>query len=429
MENGGNSGPDAHTDTTGGRSTGGWRLSPGMLLGGMSLLGVLVIVAALLVALATRGQDAATPVTSILPPETPQPQGTPIPTTPPLGATVPPPSGWNLASGTGLATYPQGQNVASIGIAFASSNPSIGYLCMPSADGMLLMGTTDGGQTWHKVATACAAQDQNVLSIDPANPNDVLLAEYSLPPATSQTKALLRSVDGGRTWAAVKLPIAAGYDLQTVGWAGSTALLCVTPASASGDSPLAVFISPVNSPFTRLDKHGTIGGVALASFAQMGGNASELFIATDGNTLVSADEGKTWTQRAWTYQGQPVSPMSIVSGANGTAILGEASAVVVSTDDGVTWHALPDPAGSPVAGGGDEWVAPDGTVFIFPVNKQHLYAVRPGSKAWTSVLDVPPSVRLQATLSGVEGHPMIEWATYQPDPNLSASELIWHKLR
>jgi hypothetical protein len=92
------------------------------------------------------------------------------------------PTQWQTASGLP-------PNV--LGYAFAESMPRIGYACTNAGQTGSFWATSDGGATWTTVATGVGAPDGCGISVNAADPNDVLVWDSVI---------LSRSHDGGRTW-------------------------------------------------------------------------------------------------------------------------------------------------------------------------------------------------------------------------------------
>jgi hypothetical protein len=113
------------------------------------------------------------------PTPTPTPTLTITPTATP-GLTFP--THWQTASGLP-------PNV--LGYAFAASAPRVGYACTEGSATAPFLATSDGGATWTTVATGVGGSDLCGLSVNPADPRDVLLWDEVF---------LSRSRDGGRTW-------------------------------------------------------------------------------------------------------------------------------------------------------------------------------------------------------------------------------------
>jgi uncharacterized protein (TIGR03437 family) len=103
---------------------------------------------------------------------------------------------WTRSNGTAPAILPAA-NVGRITLALAPSSPNTIYAGIASSTASSLLGlfkTTDGGQTWNRLAAPDYCNPQcfydNVVRVHPTNPNVVVAA--GLPP--------YRSLDGGTTW-------------------------------------------------------------------------------------------------------------------------------------------------------------------------------------------------------------------------------------
>lgn len=357
----------------------------------------------------------------------PPPRATSQPTTTlapiPMSSTGTLPAGWSVPPSLASMTI-------SAGPIFAATNPAVGYLCVDLHDGSLLEQTTNGGQTWSDlVPNLCGniGLAQNILSIDPTNPDDVLLASTTTD-TSGTTVNVYRSTDGGRTWIRVNLGNTTGIRVDMIAWAGPTALIVEVPAQMGSTQPAALFASAGGGAFTRLDSNGTINGVAITAQMIAGGNASEIMLGTLGTTslLVSRTGGKTWTSTRWTYQHQSVTPVSLAP--NAQTILGQdGSGLVVSVDGGQSWQPLPS---EPNQGGGSSTlpIQPDGTLYLQSDADQTLYTTRPGASTWSPVLILPLGTHVVAMTWDAQGHATSLWVLDQLSPGAQSNQLLYRSL-
>jgi hypothetical protein len=241
--------------------------------------------------------------------------------------------------------------------AFPAGAPQTIYACAPEQNphsGFLrFLQSTDKGQTWHSLARV-AGNGVCHLSLDPFQSNTIALTtlpcpnvacDLSQPGSGNQSALLYRSDDGGNTWATIPLAgVAARVDQLT--WQGNTLWFVDTRISvqntltfqtdlyaAQGTQPqtittngsintvrlygvVARFLSTQTTLFLG---HFTLGADGQSTSIQFWRsddhgvtwttvtNAQITSITPDGVTLIAAglrfshDDGRTWTQRAFTY--------------------------------------------------------------------------------------------------------------------------------
>src|SRR5690606_38054095 len=98
--------------------------------------------------------------------------------------------------------WPTGPGLLSL--TFAPSNPDIAYL---GGAGTGLLRSTDGGRTW--ALAGLSGRSIWSLAVDPQDPQ-------RLYAATDQAGTVRASTDGGRTWSNLSLPGVTGYTLAFV---------------------------------------------------------------------------------------------------------------------------------------------------------------------------------------------------------------------
>lgn len=417
--------------------------SPRVVLSGLGAAAAVLVVVALFGALLSRGRGPASgpfpgTATQTQATGTAQPTGT---TTAPAGTL---PADWHVA-----ALY-QGDAAVPIesdwipSIVFAASNRAIGYACTRNGNTGALIGTTDGGQHWRTLAPVCAGMQGNTLSVDPTNPDDVLLSEIMPPDYGGYGVVLFRSQDGGHTWAQQDMRAAGGLALTAMSWAGSTPLISLSPAESGSPTPLvAVMASFGGGLFVRLDSSGVIAGYSTGGLAAMTGTDHEVILALSDSssltTLVSTDHGATWTQEhLWHYAGAEVTPSWF--SADGQLALGavtteQTRTTLVSTDAGQTWQPIPTFTGTAQLDGQSFGVQPDGSIYATTTSlnvvqgtpDQTLYTTHPGASTWTSALTIPTRVEPITYTWDALGHATL-FAEYMPDPNSPQAEVVWHAL-
>lgn len=417
---------------------------PRVLFSGVGAAAAVLLVVALFAVLLAHGRGPASgplPGTATAThTQATQPAAT-MTTTPPTGTL---PADWHVAAlYEGDAAVPvESDRVPSL--LFAPSNRAIGYACTRSGNTGALIGTTDGGQHWRTLASVCAGSNGNTLSVDPTNPNDILLSEITPPGVGGYAVVLFRSTDGGHTWAQQDMRAADGLSLTMMSWAGSTPLLSLSPAESGSPTPfVGIMASFGGGPFVRLDSNGAIAGHQTSDLSAMTGNAQEIILGISDSSgsfaLVSTNQGKNWTQEhMWRYAGADVT--SALFSADGQLALGavtsgQTTTALVTTDAGQTWQPIPTFAGSAPLDGQSLAVLPDGSVYAtttalnvgIGTPDQNIYTTHPGATTWTSVATLPTLGEPVAYTWDAQGHGTV-FASYMPDPNSPQAELIWHAL-
>jgi hypothetical protein len=121
---------------------------------------------------------------------------------------------WVTTSADGGVTFSDpveipGTGICNGGYSLATGAPGFAYLLMQGSDGALyFLQTADGGATWSTPTSVSSTQEVEVLA---AGEKTVLLMVQG--PANSDATTLLRSTDGGRTFAKSLVP-GQGFDLS-----------------------------------------------------------------------------------------------------------------------------------------------------------------------------------------------------------------------
>ncbi len=406
----------------------------GLLIGGMlALLGVLaltfvvILVGGLGVGGSGSSHAAAYTVTPV------QPTATPTP--PPLSIT--PQQGW-VAAQTHLA-FTQG-------IAFAPSDPYVGYACgitqVGSGGALQFSRTADGGRTWHTFAPTQLAYPTCSLAVSPVNPHHILLTASTCYPVCygGQTPDFLLSRDGGLTWQPFQVPTGDNTKVQLTSaiWAGDAILSTAKHFTQQVDGVTPTYqlaVSIAGAPLKWIDDsafYATLGAheqfsytaTALVAF----GNTWEVRFQSNATTtcqsygctdvMQSTDQGATWQHFTVTS----MYPDDIFAPPTGTTLYGTAeranqSYLVASSDSGHTWTtrlALPSWAVQTYT---VLLCAPDGTIFLYGTTQQSntliVDVLAPQATAWQRVLTNVGSSASSYTITGLSwnaaGHSVALW--------------------
>lgn len=313
-------------------------------------------------------------------------------------------------------------------IAFAPSQPDRGYAINGGGGGrststVSIVVTSDAGKTW-QVAGSPGISGMNLLiSVDPTDPQDVVVVNNQ----TQNGIAIARSRDGGATWTK---PDVGTLAFDALGWAGSSLYVATQVTENPISSQVNLYVSVKGQSFVRLDHNGFVSGIELGEGPRLiTGLGSTVFLQwgqiqppAGETTLVSHDNGQTWTSITFHDGSQVVHLLSTTPTVTGDALVmvgiydSANNQVVVSRDEGATWQKLPA-ASSSVPGYLYLGVAPDGAVFAVSTTHfvqsnpdSNLYMARAGDDQWR-IAGVLPANALPVTIAwDANGHPTDFWA-------------------
>jgi photosystem II stability/assembly factor-like uncharacterized protein len=216
---------------------------------------------------------------------------------------------WKTADG-GTTWAPLTENIGTLSagtVAMDPNNSATLYLGLGDAfdgTGIGLVKTTDGGATWSNPVYLGDSTVINAIQVAPSNSNIVLAAT---------NKGVFRTTDAGANWSSVTLPTgqsAVPY-AWTIAWTGGTSFAVSVEANSAATS-------------------GT----------------------TDGQVLVSSDNGATWTKATGLTNTSGIGRTTIAAAPSNRNILyamaaipnstssSDLSDIFKSTNGGLTWTAL-----------------------------------------------------------------------------------------
>jgi photosystem II stability/assembly factor-like uncharacterized protein len=257
---------------------------------------------------------------------------------------------WNLRGAGGVAST----GLNSVWFFNSREGIALGY------DGSSVR-TTDGGQTW---VTGTAAGSFGWRRAQ-------FLADASLGWVVSDTGAIYRSTDKGRSWAAPgNTPLVGVTDFHFIdaqhGWA-------VSPYGTLGQAALYASIDG-GSSWQSVAGTSTLGGLVSVRFGDLLHGTA---IGPAGIAMVTADGGTTWSPRP-TGIANNLRRVTFADAMTALAV-GENGAIVRSTDQGRTWT----PVASPTANHLNDVRFVSATVGHAAGEFGTLITTRDGGQSWT----------------------------------------------
>ena len=192
---------------------------------------------------------------------------------------------------------------AATSIAVDPTNPMTVYL---GTSGGGVWKTTDGGGTWTPLTDSQASLAIGAVAVDPNNPSTIYAGTGGFADVEYMSVGLLKSTDGGATWALIQAPF-------------------------------------TNSSFSTSN-----GGVFTAFFNQIAvqqGNSNVILAATFGGLYRSQDGGQTWTI-VLSPESYSTDVQSVMFDTKNPTIAyaglayNSAGIVYKSTDSGATWNSI-----------------------------------------------------------------------------------------
>jgi hypothetical protein len=389
------------------------------ILGSLGVLATLVISFAVIFANTTLNHGTSTQPTAITSTDTP----TTVPTATPQPLHVTPAQGWVTPAALSFAEY----------VAFSTSDPLTGYACGTPASApisteppILFSKTHDGGRTWSAPANITPTGQICTLSVNPVNPQDVLVLVGACRNHCDSVLWPWRSLDGGSTWKKLTLPPdsnSSGYVISHFTWSGNTLFVSISiPPNAGGiPSPKHVVAKVIGeNQLAGIDTSTIVAnnsGIVFNMYPVSGGVAVNFSETNTPDTIfVTTNDGANW--QSFIPKGDV--PYSIVGqNSDGSLLVGEIdisstqASLTRSFDGGKTWATLP--TGATTINRPTIQITPDKHIFVDPVPQGRsvsaLMDLAPGATAWRTVTSVPDAYLFDAVSTLPDGTPNAIWCT------------------
>ena len=260
------------------------------------------------------------------------------------------------------------------------------------------------------------------VAVSPIDSDDVALITSGHTSQTPFTSRIVRSLDGGKTWAALSLP--ASTYITDIDWTQLSLFLVAADSEPAANTPprYHLLVSHADGPLTEISAQRIIGRAMTFGAISMQSSGGALYAELYGSDCAqpcavavrSEDEGFSWTAMPLTYQGLPLVPVAARVGSNmlvGWSFAPEAGRMVVlrSDDNGTNWRALPALPRDPETGGAQLIIAPDGSIFAFAFGAANaVYALPAGASGWRTIAPLPVGSPLAVQWNGA-GHAVALW--------------------
>ena len=260
------------------------------------------------------------------------------------------------------------------------------------------------------------------VAVSPIDSDDVALITSGHTSQTPFTSRIVRSLDGGKTWAALSL--SASTYITDIDWTQLSLFLVAADSEPAANTPprYHLLVSHADGPLTEISAQRIIGRAMTFGAISMQSSGGALYAELNGSDCAqpcavavrSEDEGFSWTAMPLTYQGLPLVPVAARVGSNmlvGWSFAPQAGRMVVlrSDNNGISWRALPALPRDPETGGAQLVIAPDGSIFAFAFGAANaVYALPAGASGWRTIAPLPVGSPLAVQWNGA-GHAVALW--------------------
>jgi hypothetical protein len=332
-------------------------------------------------------------------------------------------------------------------IAFAASDALTGYACgyaqVEGSGGSTQLAvsvTHDGGRTWSTPGMITAQGGGCDLSINPTNPNDLVVDARGCFACDVHDSHPYRSHDGGKTWTALAFdptqwtaPAETAWVVSTAVWIGNTAYFAVVAPSGFGPStqrPQHAFVANTQGALLSAPNDAiysivtNVNAIPYAIWAH--GSMLVVQLRTSSDYFVkSTDAGARW--QIFTPAGMSP-PLQTFDGVTGE----DSGGGVYSFDGGLTWSHLPGPLQSSTGLWPTQYHTADGS--ILAIGPQYaVWLLAPGAPTWTTIGSLIlhiGALALDTFSTDGAGHPILAWGIVLDanGPNQLPAGLEYHGL-
>jgi len=243
--------------------------------------------------------------------------------------------------------------------------------------------TRDGGRTWAGIpapALGVGSNTGDAYEIRFADPSDGWIFGHQVLQSTH---------DGGAHWSAVPLP--GGGSIESLEAGGGFAYALVITGNGANPAPAGLYRTPVGTDSWSVVAGTTVANAVAGVVVVHGGSVWMVVQPAAGASVFRASSGGAWATRSLPCQGPSgdaiaaVDPedMAVVC-ASGAAAGQQPKLVYVSADGGSSWKAV----GSAPQGGdtlGLAMASPSTLVISAASGASELYGSFDGGKTWTTV--------------------------------------------
>ena len=271
----------------------------------------------------------------------------------------------------GGSTWTRGSPVASGRTYVIVQDPQYeNVLFAGAADGM--MRSADGGDTWQRILPHATRS----IAFDLGHLGRIYIATDEM--------GVLRSEDNGKTWR----PVNNGFcnrRLTSLATAGSTLYTGAFDGLADG---WALSLEKGTTQWQRVLPASRLIANQHTPVTIVSGSAGNLFAATPGAMLVSADAGRNWSRMRTPDAESPLTGLIAPAWAPNLLVAGSASGLFISENSGASWESVELSAAKTgvraLGASGSPWIAAVGTAGLF---------LSANGKTWRSGT-LPPGVEL-----------------------------------